>query len=119
MAFKNGSSVLEHLASRIFCGRGFYNLLWLKSDNSLARRGLFALDTGIQQGEPIRLALFALSDDDAARGVPSEFNVWYSEDATLGDSPERVHDNLVVFLETLSAIGLELIQLLILKLMPY
>ena len=37
----------------------------------------------------------------------SEFNVWYLDDATLGDSPERVYDDLVVLLERLRAIGLE------------
>ena len=45
--------------------------------------------------------------DEAARGVQSEFNVWYLDDATLGDSLERVHDDLVVLLESLRAIGLE------------
>ena len=39
--------------------------------------------------------------------VFSEFNVWYLDDATLGDSTERVYDDLVVLLERLRAIGLE------------
>ena len=63
--------------------------------------------TGIQQGDPIGPALLALSVDEAARGVQCEFNVWYLEDATLGDYPDRVHDDLVVLLERLRAIGLE------------
>ena len=67
----------------------------------------FASETGIQQGDPIGPALFALSVDEAGRGVQSEFNVWYLDDATLGDSPERVQDDLVVLLERLRAIGLE------------
>ena len=54
-----------------------------------------------------RPSLFALSVDEAARGVQSEFNVWYLDDATLGDSPERIHDDLVVLLERHRAIGLE------------
>ena len=29
------------------------------------------------------IALFALSVDEAARGVQSEFNVWYLDDATM------------------------------------
>ena len=33
--------------------------------------------------------------------------MWYLDDATLGDSPERVYDDLVVLLERLRAIGLE------------
>ena len=52
-------------------------------------------------------AIFALSVDEAAGGVQSEFNVWYLDDATLGDSPESVPNDLVVLLETLRAIDLE------------
>ena len=54
-----------------------------------------------------RPSLFALSVDEAARGVQFEFNVWYLDDATLGDSPDRIHDDLVVLLERHRAIGLE------------
>ena len=67
----------------------------------------FASETGIQQGDPIGRALFALSVDEAARGIQSEFNVWYLDDANLGDSPEKVYDDLVALLERLGAIGLE------------
>ena len=37
----------------------------------------------------------------------SEFNVWYLDDATLGVSPERVQDDLVVLQKRLRAIDLE------------
>ena len=33
--------------------------------------------------------------------------MWYLDDATFGVSPERIHDDLVVLLERLRAIGLE------------
>ena len=94
--------VSERLAFTVLCGRPTH----LQPDYSLARRG-FASETGIQQGDPIGPALFALSVDEAARGVQSEFNVWYLDDATLGYSQERVHDDLVVLQERLRAIGLE------------
>ena len=89
---------------------GLNNLLW--QGYSSSTRLFFgeeriALETGIQQGDPIGPALFAISVDEAARGVQSEFNVWYLDDATLRDSQERVHDDLVVLLERLRAIGLE------------
>ena len=72
--------VLEHLAFTVSCGRPTH----LQPDYSLAKWGL---PRGIQQGDPIGPALFTLSVDEAARGVQSEFNVWYLDDATLGDSP--------------------------------
>ena len=89
---------------------GLYSLLWQAYSSPtrlfFGEEG-FASETGIQQGDPIGPELFALSVDEAARGVQSEFNVWYLDDATLGDSPERVYDDLVVLLERLRAIGLE------------
>ena len=89
---------------------GLYKLLWqaysFPTRLFLGEEG-FASEAGIQQGDPIGPALFALSVDEAARGVQSEFNVWYLDDATVGDSPERVHNDLVVLLERLRAIGLE------------
>ena len=90
---------------------GLYNLLW-QAYSSPTRLFFgeeeFASETGIQQGGPIGPALYALSVDEAARGgQSSKFNVWYLDNATLGDSPERVYDYLVVLLERLRAIGLE------------
>ena len=41
------------------------------------------------------------------RGARSHPDRRYLDDATLGDSPERVYDDLVVLLERLRAIGLE------------
>ena len=69
---------------------GIYNFLW--QFYSSPTRLFFgeeksASETGIQQEDPIGPALFALSVDEAARGVQSEFNVWYLDDTTLGDSP--------------------------------
>ena len=78
---------------------GLYSHLWqaYSSPNRLffGEEG-FASETGIQQGDPIEPALFSLSVDEAARGAQFEFNVWYLDDATLGDYPEKVHDDLVV-----------------------
>ena len=81
--------------------------LLLSNQIILWRERVFASETGIQQGDPIGPALFALSADEAARGIQSEFNVWYLDDAIVGDSPERVHNDLVVLLKRLRAIGLE------------
>ena len=67
----------------------------------------FASETCIQQGDPIGPILFALSVEEAARDVQSEFNAWYLDEAALIDSPERVHDELGVLHERLRLIGLE------------
>ena len=89
---------------------GLYSLLWQAYSSPtrlfFGEEG-FTSKTGIQQGDPIGPALFALSVDEASRGVHSEFNVWYKNVATFGDSPKRVHYDLVILLEKLWAIGLE------------
>ena len=36
-------------------------------------------------GDPIEPSLFTLPVDEAARGIQLEVNVWYLDDATLGD----------------------------------
>ena len=63
--------------------------------------------TGIQQGDPFGPALFSLGVDEVARTVESEFNVWYLDDATLGDTPEKVLQDVQRLINRLQAIGLE------------
>ena len=57
---------------------GLFNLLWQAYSSPtrlfFTEEG-FASETGIHQRHPIGPALFALSVDEAARGVQSEFNV--------------------------------------------
>ena len=79
------------------------------SNQIILWRGGVCLRDRYPAGRPNWTRTLALSVDEAARGVQSEFNVWYLDDATLGDSPERVHNDLVVLvlLERLRAIGLE------------
>ena len=63
---------------------GLCSLLWRaysSQTRSFFGEEEFASETGIQQG-----AFFALSVDEAARGVQSEFNVCYFDDA----NPRRV-----------------------------
>ena len=56
---------------------GLYNLLWQAYSSPtrlfFGEEG-FTSETGIQQGDPIGPALFALSVDEAAGGFQSEFN---------------------------------------------
>ena len=57
---------------------GLYSLLWqsyLSPTRLFFGKDGLALETGIQQGDPIGTTLFALMVDEAARGVQSEFNV--------------------------------------------
>lgn len=47
--------------------------------------------TGTQQGDLFGPALFSLDVDKVARTVESEFDEWNLEDATLGDTPEKIY----------------------------
>ena len=51
--------------------------------------------------------LFALAVDDITQGAQAEFNVWYLDDATLGDTPERVLEDVGFLVRKLKDIGLE------------
>ena len=68
---------------------GLYSLLWQaysSQTRSFFSEDEFITETGLSPIGP----QFALSVDETVRGVKSELNVWYSDDATLGDYPERV-----------------------------
>ena len=95
----------SHLSETYIRTSGLYSLLW--QVYSMRSRLFFASKTSIQQKDPNGTAFFALSTDEAARGVHSVLNIWCLNDTTLSDSPERIHDDLVVFLERLIAIGSE------------
>jgi len=89
---------------------GVYKLLWqaYSEPSALFYGGeLLRSATGIQQGDPFGPALFSLGIDGIARDVDSEFNVWYLDDATLGDAPDKVLEDLRRMMGSLSAAGLE------------
>ena len=67
----------------------------------------FSSEIDIQQGNPFGPALFALTVDEAARGVKSGFNVLYLDDPILSGTPKGVRDDLVVLLDKLVAIFME------------
>ena len=48
----------------------------------------------MHQGDPIGPALFALLVPPVVEALRLEFNMWYLNDATLGDSPGRVLEAL-------------------------
>ena len=48
---------------------------------------------GIQQGDPLGPALFALADDKIAKNVSLELNIWYLDDATIGGQSSSVFND--------------------------
>ena len=93
--------MLEHLVSTIFCDRPTH----LQTDYSLARRDLPQRQSSRRetQLDPHSLIYRLMKQPEV-----SSLNLMYGiDDATHGDSTERVHDDLVVLLERLRAIGLE------------
>ena len=90
-----------------------YELLWqaYSEPTSLfyGETGLVSA-TGIQQGDPFGPALFSLGIDRLTREVETEFNVWYLDDGTLGDSPDKVILCVRKLVEDLREVGLEVNQ---------
>jgi len=93
--------------------QGIYRLLWQAySEPSTLFYGNTNLvsATGIQQGDPFGPALFSLGIDSLTRRVNTEFNVWYLDDGTIGDSPEKVFSSLQRLIHDLREVGLEINQ---------
>ena len=61
---------------------------------------------GIQQEDPFLPALFSLGIDNIARGLETEFNVWYLDDGTLEDSPDKVLAVATKLVDDLREVGL-------------
>ena len=86
-----------------------YRLLWQAYS---APSTLFYGDTnlssesGIQQGDPFGPALFSLGIDRLIQGLNCELNIWYLDDGSIGDSPEKVLSCVEKLIRDLNEIGL-------------
>jgi len=72
--------------------------------------GDFRLDsaTGVQQGDPLGLALLALTIHGVTSKVKSDLNVWYLDDGCIGGDPQTVLSNAAIIRNRLSSVGLEI-----------
>jgi len=72
--------------------------------------GEFCLDsaTGVQQWDPLGLALFALAIHGVTSEVKSDLNVWYLDDRCFGGDPQTVLSNAAIIRNGLSSAGLEI-----------
>lgn len=90
---------------------GLYRLLWQAysepSNLFYGERSLVSA-TGIQQGDPFGPALFSLGIDELTREIDTELNVWYLDDGTLGDVPEKVVACVSSLVDRLRGAGLEI-----------
>ena len=64
--------------------------------------------SGVQQGDPLGPAAFALAVDPCARAVAAPLNVWYLDDGTIAGPVDIVAADLVALRTALSAVGLTL-----------
>ena len=63
---------------------------------------------GIQQGDPLGPALFALAVDKIAKNVSSELNIWYLDDATIGGQASSVFNDATKIINAFKEIGLQI-----------
>ena len=88
-----------------------YRLLWQgyhEPSNLYFSNNVIKSESGIQQGDPFGPALFSLGVDDITKSVDTEFNIWFLDDCTIGDSPEKVIENVRTVVQKLRLAGLEL-----------
>jgi len=68
----------------------------------------FLSKRGVQQGDPLGPALFALTIHPMILALQSELNVWYLDDGSLADNPEIVLKNLEKIVNIGNSLGLQL-----------
>jgi len=64
--------------------------------------------SGVQQGDPLDPALFALAIHGVTSEVKSDLNVWYLDDGRIGGDPQTVRNNAAIIRNGLSSVGLEI-----------
>ena len=64
--------------------------------------------SGVQQGDPLGPAAFALAVDPCAQAITSPLNAWYLDDATIAGPADTVAADLRSLRSALSAVGLTL-----------
>jgi len=65
-------------------------------------------DLGVQQGDPLRPALFALVLQPIVDAIATELNLWYLDDGTVGGDPEKVIEALTTIIAMAKEVGLTL-----------
>ena len=63
---------------------------------------------GIQQGDPLGPALFALAVDKIAKDLSWELNIWYLDDATIGGQASSVFNDATKIINAFKEIGLQI-----------
>ena len=82
-----------------------YHFIWdCYSSKTSLFHGEFRLDsaTGVQQGDPLGPALFALAIHGVTSEVKSDLNVWYLDDGCIGRDPQTVLSNVAIIRNGLS-----------------
>lgn len=75
--------------------------LFLGDDIILSQRG-------VQQGDPLGPALFAITLQSIVNSITTELNLWYLDDGTIADDPDLVLSTLLNIRDASSEIGLHL-----------
>jgi len=88
-----------------------YAFIWdCYSSKTSLFHGEFCLDsaTGVQQGDTLDPALFALAIHGVTSELKSDLNVWYLDDGRIGGDPQTALSNAAIIRNGLSSVGLEI-----------
>ena len=88
-----------------------YPFIWdCYSSKTFLFHGNFSLDsaTGVQQGDPLGPALFALAIHEVTSKIKADLNIWYLDNGCIGRDPQTVLTNATMIRDILSSIGLEI-----------
>ena len=94
--------LVEDIAPKLY---PFLHQCYSESSNLIYGELIILSQRGIQQGDPLGPALFCLMVNALVKSLESEFNVWYLDDASIGDIPEIVLKDFKNILKISSELG--------------
>jgi len=100
--------MLEEVAAHLPHYFHFISSSYSKPSHLFFQDRLILSQRGVQQGDPLGPALFALTIHPVVSSITSEFNVWYLDDGTVADEPDRVVQSLNLIRDRGREIGLHL-----------
>jgi hypothetical protein len=93
--------------------QSLYRLLWQEYSEPTSLfygKPTLISATGIQQADPFGPAIFSIGVDGIVQQLNTELNIWYLDDGTISDTPEKVFECVRGLVDSFRGVGMEFNQ---------